>query len=420
MNQPIPWWNKDSSNGVISGKKLLDFWQSMVFSKRESAASEIQSLGDLTKVLWATFNTSREELDRDYMSNEKLLTAYMASFFIPNVERILSIATNPRVKAQLKKISQSKSIHILDFGSGPLSATFGLLLALNEIKESKDNVTFATEKIVIHAVERSERAVKKAIHLLNNSISSNIFIEVHRTTSIPRDQQFNIVLAANVFNEIPEKHRSVTARSIISALTPDSSNIAIFMEPGQREHSKKLTDLRNDLLSQSTQFKTEVIAPCPHNDACPLSSKFERDDWCWFSHHFERPDVLKEIDKKSSLDHTNLAYSFFALNIQHALSDQVTQKTPWSVCVSDEMSAGEPSSARRRFDYFKNNLATISPSVSSTRLEQLAETGSKTKLCCRTADFLSGLRMQNQTDGRLKRGDELDDKSIFEALILEK
>ena len=83
MNLIEPWWKIESADDLISGAKLLSAWNEGLFGKNDPTQSHIQSLADLTQRLWTQFNTDRKSLDRDYMSDDKLLAAYLSSFFLP-------------------------------------------------------------------------------------------------------------------------------------------------------------------------------------------------------------------------------------------------------------------------------------------------------------------------------------------------
>lgn len=419
MNRVEPWWKSESTDDVISGPKILSAWNEGLFGKAEPSPSQIQSLADLTQRLWTQFNTDRQSLDRDYMSDEKLLSAYLASFFLPNIERTRNILTNRRISEIINKLTQLNEIQILDFGSGPLSASFGFMIALNQIKQNFNQDQFNLKKVKIIAVERSEKAVKRAEAFMKRSLSEKIEVEITRTTSVPKQTSFQVILAANVLNEIPEKHHVKTMNQLLATLDNSFDNIAVIIEPGQELHSKNLTLLRDEVLIQNELNDFKIIAPCPHSLGCPLSPKQGRADWCWFKSVFTAPPALQLLDQKSQLEHSNLAYSYIALHKQRAEAHTLNNEIA-AICVSDEMSVGHERDSEKRSTFFKNNLLESSKKTDSTQIEQIARAGQKTKLCSQSGAYLGGLRTRMEPERAIRRGEELQSFDVFQAVIKER
>ncbi|MEY3901113.1 MAG: hypothetical protein RL189_419 [Pseudomonadota bacterium] len=416
LNQEKSWWNQESGAEVISGPLLLGQLEKTIFTQSPPAPAQLQSVSDLTRELWSHFNTDRSMLDRDYMSDEKMLNAYLASFFLPNIERTRAVASRPRVLDALRDIAKLDSINIIDFGAGPLSASIGFLFAINQFRTLNSPRHSPAMRVHITAVERSERAVRKGESLLKSSLTGNIQVEVARTTSIPKDGKFQVILAANIFNEIPEKHRQKTFESLMSTLDSASANLALVIEPGQEQHSRNLAGMRDNILTQSVFRGLRVIAPCPHQSPCPLSSAANRNDWCWFKTFFKRPPLLLEIDRRSRIEHSELAFSFLAVSS----SLRNSNKIPWGVCVSDEMPVGEESDKPKRLNYFRNNLLKSLESPPIQVLENLAAMGVKTKICGPSGAYLAGLRVKTQESRPFERGQELDSADPFAAVISER
>lgn len=416
MNQDKSWWNQENGTDVISGTKLLGQLEKSIFAQSPPAPAQLQSVSDLTRELWGHFNTDRTMLDRDYMSDEKMLNAYLASFFLPNIERTRSVATKPRVLDTLKEVAKLDSLSIIDFGAGPLSASIGFLLAINQVRIHNSAQHSGVLKVHIIAVERSERAVRKGESLLKSSLPDNVDVEITRTTSIPKNGKYHVILAANVFNEIPEKHRNKTFENLVSTLDSSSVNLALIIEPGQEQHSRNLAGMRDGLLAQSTFSDLRVIAPCPHQSPCPLSSATKRNDWCWFKTYFKRPPFLLEIDRRSRIEHSELAFSFLAVS----RSPKQSNRMPWGVCVSDEMPVGEESDKPKRLNYFRNNLLKSLESPPIQALENIASAGTKTKICGPSGAYLGGLRLRTPENKSMERGQELDSAAPFAAVINER
>jgi len=414
-----PWWNDQSHLDLVSGPKIIEQWKLQLFGTDTPTPSQIQSVAALTQQLWEKFNTQRAELDRDYMSDEKQMQAYLASFFIPNIERCRIVFSHPEISRILEKIVSLETIRILDFGSGPLSGSLGLLLALNDLKRCSDKNIFKSKRIEIFAAERSEKAIKKGKQIIENSVSSETEIVISRGTSIPKDNDFDIVIAANVINEIPEKHKSKTLLQLADSLTCIRTHIAVVLEPGQEIHSKGLSQLRDTLCGPNT-INVSIVAPCPHTNPCPLSPSTGRNDWCWFKSTFNTPDILSEIDRRSKIQHSELAYSFIAFTRSQQVEKSPTNRALWAVAVSDEMGVGQPSDQEKRLQYFKHSRVFPQQEVDPKLLESIAATGLKTKLCARSGDYLAGLNSTDKPRKIIRRGQEIKSEIEFEIIIKER
>jgi ribosomal protein RSM22 (predicted rRNA methylase) len=88
------------------------------------------------------------------------------------------------------------------------------------------------------------------------------------------------------------------------------SGCLLWVEPGTPHCSKKLTDIRDELLQNF-----DVVAPCPHASACPLRG--DSGDWC---HFFAQPpsEVFQDpfwaaFSKEFSIDLRSLPVSFLVM-----------------------------------------------------------------------------------------------------------
>ncbi len=422
MNNGDLWWSVSSPETLIDAPALVTHWESELFalSKHQNQPGEreraLQSLGDLSKTLWQAFNTERSNLDRDYMSSERHLSAYLSAFFIPNIERSRYVLTRRHSANLLSEILKKETIRILDFGAGPLSSTFGLLIALGEIS-SQLKETKKTRKVSIVAVERSERAIRMAQDWLTKCTNPSIQIEVERRTSVPVDQVFDIILASNVFNEIPLKHHLKTFTALQKCLDYRSDNahsLMLIVEPGQELHSKNLVALRDQVLLEHREL--HLVAPCPHTAPCPLGAEMKRPDWCWFRRTFKAPPFQLELDQRTQIDHQDLAFSYLVFS---SYKPQQNSRA-WAVCVSDPIPMGDPEGHQKRQVYFKTNRLPESSKATDERISHLALHGAKTKLCSQSGELMAGISEGVAAPLRHRRGDEIQTGREFELLIHER
>jgi ribosomal protein RSM22 (predicted rRNA methylase) len=422
LNNGDLWWSVRSPNALLDAPALVARWEAdlIELSKHQNQPGErekaLQSLGDLSKSLWQAFNTDRAALDRDYMATERHLSAYLSAFFIPNIERSRHILTRPSAAKILKDFFKKDKIHILDFGAGPLSSTFGFLIALGEVAEqlrpSENNI----RHIKIVAVERSERSVRMAQTWLSQCISPSIQIEVERRTSVPADHHFDVVLASNVFNEIPQKHHLKTFNILQKSLNTGETlpqSLLLIVEPGQEIHSRNLVELRDQVLQQGSELK--LLSPCPHTLPCPLGANMKRPDWCWFRRTFKAPPFQLELDQRTQIDHQDLAFSHLLF-----VQKPAQRNAPWAVCVSDPIPMGDVEGQQKREIYFRSNRRPESASVTDARIAHLAIHGAKTKLCSQSGELLAGISEGVAAPLRHRRGDEIHNGDEFELIIQER
>jgi ribosomal protein RSM22 (predicted rRNA methylase) len=338
----------------IDIKKYLDNWCEKLQLKNklgEYNKPQLQSLASQSQNLWDCFNSDREDFspvlkDKHYMEN--FLNAYLASFLLPNIERVFSILVRDENILVLRNyfLVQREEFVIVDFGAGPLSATIGFLCALEYLFKTNSNL-FLPKKIKIYAIERSEKIFQAGKTLLNSSIFELNNIQIEKITSTEKIlTEIDFALCANVFNEIPLKHRLFNLLNIDKKLNLNGS--ILILEPGQDLHAKALGKLRNDYIAHVEDI--QIVSPCSHKKTCPLSADLDRKDWCWFRHGWNQPEPLKEIEKYSKVDHhfLNFSYVFFCK------SKTQMAETFYARVVSDKLNVNLQK--RTAFDYFKNNI----------------------------------------------------------------
>ena len=103
-----------------------------------------------------------------------------------------------------------------------------------------------------------------------------------------------------------------------------SADSIIIIEPSTREDGRRLLQLR----AQALQKGFHVVAPCTHNQACPLLTHSQK-DWCHDRFGFDRPAWMLEIEKHLPFRNQTLTLSYLALKRQAPLTKpkQMTSKT---------------------------------------------------------------------------------------------
>ena len=421
-NQPA-WWNCDFKYNFFNAAGFVSDWENYVLqmasgkTKNKNQESALQQLSDQSKNLWKSFTTDRSELDRDYMSTEKFFAAYLASFLIPNIERTRHIFNHPRNESFMRSLCDKDEITILDFGSGPLSSSLGFVIALEQVVHRSGKPSRLI-KLKIIAAERSEKAVQVASQWLKKNLLNSVECEVNRVTSVPKDTVFDVILASNVINEIPKKHQLTTIKNLLSCFhenTNQQKSQLLVVEPAQEDFARGLSALRDDIVRSPELSHIKIEAPCLHHLDCPLSAKMNRRDWCWSKVQFDRPPFLAELDRRTDIDHSVLAYSYLLLSN----STKGTATKAKAISVSDEMLLAGDEGKAARFQYFKSNQHKNSNRTDKT-IEKLSESCSKLKLCTIDGELLAGLRPTAHGHEPMKRGSLIESFEGFESVVLER
>jgi hypothetical protein len=301
----------DEEYAYIQNSEFVKSWQRFVLPLTNEKA-KMQQRVDRAKNLWNQFNhrfsaEKKIHLEKYYMDDFYL--EYLAFFFIPNIERIYSILQKkenlPLFYDLEKKIMQSaelSEISILDFGSGPLTASFAFIFAFQKFLKSK-NVQIP--KIKIFAVDRSHKIFSIGEKILS-SCSQNISLE-YDVSIAKQNGIFDVVLCGNALNEIPEKHQIKTLELLFSRVAQNGS--LCIVEPGHSEISRQLSRARDHLVSHASPIF--ILSPCPHEHSCPFSKKENLKNWCWFKHVWSAPDFYLPYQKALGLDHYSLNYCYF-------------------------------------------------------------------------------------------------------------
>lgn len=260
--------------------------------------------------LWMGFNKNRDKLAANYMDKEPSRLAYLAGFLLPNIQKVFGILCKQEGRIHASLLKGTNEIHLLDFGSGPLSASVGFLFWLGNQK-----LSVPIKKIKIVAVDRNKEVVLRGISLLEPSKRfPKIEVEFHNNLDKIEKNKFDLIFSVNALNEIPLDKRLKILKSLLAARAP--GGVIVYVEPGQDVHSRELGFVRDRLLESMMQGNspTTVLAPCFHDKPCPLSLHSNRPDWCWFSDPWEDiPQAISLLDRWCGFDHKSLSYSFLLI-----------------------------------------------------------------------------------------------------------
>lgn len=164
---------------------------------------------------------------------------------------------------RLPKIYPKK---ILDYGAGTGAGGYAAL-------------TLYPKTSIIAAVEPS-----KSMRTIGKNLSEKVpqvqwFESLANLPSISTDDGlFDIVMCNYVLGEV---ENAVTRNLILDALWHRTSKLLLFIEPGTPKGFRLIHSIREWALKTMTREEINIVAPCPHDGACPQANRLK--DWCHFS-----------------------------------------------------------------------------------------------------------------------------------------
>ncbi len=124
-----------------------------------------------------------------------------------------------------------------------------------------------------------------------------------------------LLLVSHVLTEL-----SSESLAALRALV-DRAEAVIWVEPGTHATGRALAGLRDEL-----RHRFAVVAPCTHQQGCPLLAPGRERDWC---HHFAPPpsEIFATSDwvkfgQRAGIDLRSLPYSFFVLDRSPAVQPE--------------------------------------------------------------------------------------------------
>jgi len=185
---------------------------------------------------------------------------------------------------------------LIDIGAGTGSATWAAneLLALNsnmciEYDEFMKNLGKA---LMAHNTDLSGKTQWKSLNIVTDDIPGKA----------------DLVIASYVLNELRENEQ----QEIADKLWGLAKKLLLFVETGTPDGFRVLNRIREKLL----KYNAHILAPCPHNNACPIKD----DDWCHFTCRIQR-NRLHRMAKGGEAPFEDEKYSYLAVAKEAVHSD---------------------------------------------------------------------------------------------------
>lgn len=180
---------------------------------------------------------------------------------------------------------------LLDVGAGPGAAMWAAVETWTSLEE-------------LTLVERDEHMIRFGQRLALHSESSAIRSAWWKQQDVLADwteSERDIVVASYLLGELPTRSRE----GLVDHLWSLTDDTLVLVEPGTPRGFALVREARDRLRAQGAY----TLAPCPHNDACPMRD----DDWCHFAQRISRSRVHRTA-KRAQLSYEDEKYSYVALS----------------------------------------------------------------------------------------------------------
>jgi ribosomal protein RSM22 (predicted rRNA methylase) len=175
---------------------------------------------------------------------------------------------------------------LLDVGAGPGTAAWAVADAFPGI-----SATLIDHNPAFLALARSLGA---------ETTAGPVQVERGELTSLRLASSYDLITCAYALTELDDTAMANTAEELWAA----TDGALAIIEPGRPRDYQRLVSLRARLVA----LGAEVLAPCPHQRACPLQSP----DWCHFSVRLERSRDHMRL-KGATLGYEDEKFSYLVL-----------------------------------------------------------------------------------------------------------
>jgi ribosomal protein RSM22 (predicted rRNA methylase) len=180
---------------------------------------------------------------------------------------------------------------LLDAGAGPGTATFAAARqfpALGQVRLIDHNPH-------LRALALTLLAGSTAAALRDASYAQGDLVDL-----LGRAAAADLVLAGYMVGELAP----ATLPGIADALWEKAGQLLVVVEPGTPAGFSRIRALRSHLIGRGAH----VVAPCPHDGACPIVDP----DWCHFSRRLNRSRDHRQV-KEAALSYEDEKFSYVAL-----------------------------------------------------------------------------------------------------------
>ena len=203
-------------------------------------------------------------------------------------------ATYAAVTASLNALQEVRPdfapTSLLDCGAGPGTASWACAEAFASLQE-----------FTLLDANPALRGLARDLPRASTRLSALRFELGDATAKITGAPAADLVIASYVINELPDAAR----QKLVAMMWAKTLDTLVIVEPGTPAGYARILDARAMLIAEGGQ----VLAPCPHDAACPLAAP----DWCHFSQRLQRSQAHKQL-KSAELPYEDERFIYVALS----------------------------------------------------------------------------------------------------------
>ncbi|PSS29720.1 hypothetical protein PHLCEN_2v2868 [Hermanssonia centrifuga] len=223
----------------------------------------------------------------------------------------------------------SRVEHIIDWGSGTGS---GLWAASHVFQEpltpdgAAETIDIQISKSTISTylgIDKRDGLVKIARRLIQGvdigSLSASWQKSFHDDNKIRRSDGTGVLaLSAFILSSLPT---SIARKTLVKEMWESGAEIMVLIDHNTTAGFENIAEARETLLRMGKKESQDpetvdwpirgshVVAPCPHDHACPIHRSGSNRVVCGFSQRLQRPDFVRKT-KHSGLGHEDTGYSY--------------------------------------------------------------------------------------------------------------
>jgi ribosomal protein RSM22 (predicted rRNA methylase) len=161
---------------------------------------------------------------------------------------------------------------LLDVGAGPGTASW----AASEAFPSLTSLMLLDTNPALRALALDLQRGSTLLNGLNYDAG-----EAH--AALAKAEAADLVIASYLIGELGEAERKL----LVEAMWAKARDMLLIVEPGTPAGYARILNARTQLIAAGAH----VLAPCPHDHACPLQAP----DWCHFSQRLARSRAHKQV-----------------------------------------------------------------------------------------------------------------------------
>jgi ribosomal protein RSM22 (predicted rRNA methylase) len=185
-------------------------------------------------------------------------------------------ATYAAVAAALEAVQAARPdfapASMIDLGAGPGTATFAAADAFPSL-----------DRFLLTDTNENLHALARLLMRSNDRLRDNQYRLSSARAFLNGVDDADLIIASYVIGELAEEERAALAE----LLWRRTREVLLIVEPGTPDGYQRIIAARSQLIAEGAH----VVAPCPHDNACPLAAP----DWCHFAQRLPRSRAHKQL-----------------------------------------------------------------------------------------------------------------------------